>query len=73
MLEFYLSLYDFKYGKIMCKRAYVGTYLNMNALQANAQSFFFPITIAVGHFLYRECGRFFIYMRLPRSKGLAMT
>ena len=51
MLEFYLSLHDFKYGKIMCKRAYVGTYLNMNALQDNAQSFVFPITIVVGHFL----------------------
>ena len=51
MLEFYLSLYDFKYGKIMCKRAYVDTYLRVNALQADAQSFFFPFTITVGHFL----------------------
>ena len=35
----------------MCKRMQVGTYLNMNALQDNAQSFVFPITIAVGHLL----------------------
>ena len=35
----------------MCKRAYIDTYLRVNALQDNAQSFVFPITIAVGHFL----------------------
>ena len=35
----------------MCKRSKVHTYLKVNALQANAQSFFFPFTIAVGHFL----------------------
>ena len=35
----------------MCKRPDFGTYLNMNALQDNAQSFFFPVTIVVGHFL----------------------
>ena len=33
----------------MCKRMHVGTYLNMNALQYNAQSFVFPFTITVGH------------------------
>ena len=36
----------------MCKRNFVGTYLNVNALHDNAQPFFFPFTIAVGHFLY---------------------
>ena len=51
MVEFYLSLFDFKYGKIMCKRSTTGTYLRVNALDNNAQSFFFPFTIAVGHFL----------------------
>ena len=35
----------------MCKRAYIGTYLRVNALQDNAQSFVFPITITVGHYL----------------------
>ena len=35
----------------MCKRTNVDTYLRVNALQADAQSFVFPITIAVGHFL----------------------
>ena len=35
----------------MCKRVYVDTYLRVNALQDNAQSFFFPITITVGHYL----------------------
>ena len=50
--EFYLSLFDFKYGKIMCKRTYVDTYLKVSALQDNAQSFVFPFhTITVGHFL----------------------
>ena len=38
-------------GNTMCKRHNVGTYLKLNALQDNAQSFVFPITIAVGHFL----------------------
>ena len=51
MAEFCLSLFDFKYGKIMCKRTEFATYLMMNALHDNAQSFFFPITIAVGHYL----------------------
>ena len=35
----------------MCKRSTVGTYLRVNALQDDAQSFVFPYTIAVGHFL----------------------
>ena len=36
----------------MCKRTFVGTYLNMSALQDNAQSFVFSFnTITVGHFL----------------------
>ncbi len=35
----------------MCKRAYSDTYLKVNALQDNAQSFCFPITITVGHVL----------------------
>ena len=35
----------------MCKRSIVHTYLKVNALQDNAQSFFFPFTIAVDHFL----------------------
>ena len=40
-------------GIVMCKRIDVCTYLNVNALQDNAQSFVFPFTtIAVGHFLY---------------------
>lgn len=36
----------------MCKRYFVGTYLKVNALQDNAQPFFFSETITVGHFLY---------------------
>lgn len=36
----------------MCKRYFVGTYLKVNALQDNAQTFFFSETITVGHFLY---------------------
>ena len=43
----------------MCKRAYSDTYLKVNALQDDAQSFFFPFTIAVGHFLLQRSGRFF--------------
>lgn len=35
----------------MCKRAYSYTYLKVNALQADAQPFVFPFTIAVGHCL----------------------
>ena len=35
----------------MCKRYCVGTYLKVNALQDNAQLFFFSETITVGHFL----------------------
>ena len=35
----------------MCKRVYVDTYLKVNALQDNAQPFFFPISITVGHLL----------------------
>ena len=35
----------------MCKRSNIGTCMKMNALQDNAQSFVFPITIIVGHFL----------------------
>lgn len=36
----------------MCKRSMVHTYLKVNALQDNAQSFVSPLhTIAVGHFL----------------------
>ena len=38
-------------GNTMCKRHNVGTYLRQNALQDNAQSFVFPITITVGHLL----------------------
>ena len=34
----------------MCKRSTIGTYMNMNALQDNAQSSSFPFTIVVGHF-----------------------
>ena len=37
----------------MCKRTHVGTYLTVSALQDNAQSFVFPITIVVGHYLQR--------------------
>lgn len=36
----------------MCKRASVGTYLNMNALPDNAQTFVFHDTVIVDHFLY---------------------
>ena len=35
----------------MCKRSTIGTYMNMNALQDNAQYSFSPFTIVVGHFL----------------------
>ena len=36
----------------MCKRSTVDTYLKVNALQSyNAQTFFSPLTIAVGHYL----------------------
>ena len=39
-------------GNTMCKRHNVGTYLKLNALQDNAQSFVSPIiNITVGHFL----------------------
>ena len=37
----------------MCKRSIVHTYLKVNALHDNAQSFVFPFhTITVGHFLF---------------------
>ena len=48
----------------MCKRYSIGTYLRVNALQDNAQPFFFPETITVGHFLYREVV-VFLYMPEP--------
>ncbi len=35
----------------MCKRAYVDTYLKVNALQDNVCAFVFPFTITVGHYL----------------------
>ncbi len=35
----------------MCKRSTDGTYLKVNALPADAQTFFLPFTITVGHFL----------------------
>ena len=38
-------------GIAMCKRSNIATYVKVNALQANAQPFFFPVTITVGHFL----------------------
>lgn len=39
-------------GIAMCKRSTVDTYLKVNALHDdNAQSFFFPSTIVVGHYL----------------------
>ena len=39
----------------MCRQIPVATYLTLNALHDNAQSFVFPFTtITVGHFLYRE-------------------
>ena len=39
-------------GISMCKRSTVDTYLKVNALHYdNAQSFFFPLTKIVGHYL----------------------
>ena len=36
----------------MCKRLIVDTYLKVNALHDdNAHTFFFPVTITVGHYL----------------------
>ena len=40
-------------GNAMFKRVEVATYLNVNALQDNAQPFVFSFdTITVGHFLF---------------------
>ena len=37
----------------MCRRDLFGTYMNVSALDNNAECSFFPgYTIAVGHFLY---------------------
>ena len=35
----------------MCRRSQIGTYLNVNALYNNAQSFVFPYDITVDHSL----------------------
>ena len=42
---------NIKTGKAMCKRSTIGTYLRVNALQNNAQSFFSLEYMFVGHYL----------------------